>query len=40
MVETNIKITNSRLLVKSGGKKGIWFNPEGVPKKIKNVLNI
>ena len=40
IVEPNLKITNARLLVKSGGKKGLWINPEGVPKKIKNVLNI
>ena len=40
IVEPNLKITNIRLLVKSGGKKGLWINPEGIPKKIKNVLNI
>jgi cyclic pyranopterin phosphate synthase len=40
IVEPNLKITNTRLLVKSGGKKGLWINPEGIPKKIKNVLNI
>ena len=40
IVEPNLKITNTRLLVKSGGKKGLWINPEGIPKKIKNALNI
>ena len=40
IVEPNLKITNTKLLVKSGGKKGLWINPEGIPKKIKNVLNI
>jgi len=40
IVEPNLKITNTRLLVKSGGKKGLWINPEGIPKKIKNILNI
>ena len=40
IVEPNLKITNTRLLVKSGGKKGLWINPNGIPKKIKNVLNI
>ena len=40
IVEPNLKITNTRLLVKSGGKKGLWINPEVIPKKIKNVLNI
>ena len=40
IVEPNLKITNTKLLVKSGGKKGLWINPEGIPKKIKNALNI
>ena len=40
IVVPNLIITNTRLLVKSGGKKGLWINPEGIPKKIKNVLNI
>ena len=40
IVEPNLKITNTRLLVKSGGKKGLWINPDGIPVKIKNVLNI
>jgi len=40
IVEPNLKITNIRLLVKSGGKKGLWINPDGIPKKIKNTLNI
>jgi len=40
IVEPNLKITNTRLLVKSGGKKGLWINPDGLPKKIKNTLNI
>ena len=40
IVEPNIKITNTKLLVKSGGKKGLWINPDGIPEKIKNVLNL
>ena len=36
IVEPNLKIINTKLLVKSGGKKGLWINPDGVPKKIKN----
>ena len=40
IVEPNLKITNTKLLVKSGGKKGLWINPDGIPKKIKNALNI
>ena len=40
IVEPNLKITNTKLLVKSGGKKGLWINPDGVPDKIKNTLNL
>jgi len=40
IVEPNLKITNTKLLVKSGGKKGLWINPDGVPEKIKKALNI
>jgi len=40
IVEPNLKITNTKLLVKSGGKKGLWVNPDGIPEKIKNVLNL
>tara|TARA_B100000029_G_scaffold94209_1_gene84340 strand:+ start:68 stop:604 length:537 start_codon:yes stop_codon:yes gene_type:complete len=40
IIEPNLKITNTKLLVKSGGKNGLWINPDGIPQKIKNVLNI
>ena len=40
IVEPNLKISNTKLLVKSGGKKGLWINPGGIPKKIKNILKI
>ena len=40
IVEPNLQITNTKLLVKSGGKNGLWINPEGIPDKIKSVLNI
>ena len=40
IVEPNLKITNTKLLVKSGGKKGLWINPDGIPEKIKSALNI
>ena len=40
IVEPNLKITNTKLLVKSGGKRGLWINPDGIPKKIKKALNI
>ena len=40
IVEPNLKITSIKLLIKSGGKKGLWINPDGVPAKIKNALNL
>jgi len=40
IVEANLKITNTKLLVKSGGKKGLWINPDGIPDKIKSALNL
>ena len=40
IIEPNLKITNTKLLIKSGGKKGFWINPDGIPDKIKNTLNI
>ena len=40
IVEPNLTITNTKLLVKSGGKKGLWTNPDGIPDKIKNLLNL
>ena len=40
IVEPNLKIINTKLLVKSGGKKGLWINPDGIPEKIKSALNI
>ena len=40
IVEPNLKITNTKLLVKSGGKQGLWINPDGIPDKIKSLLNL
>ena len=40
IVEPNLKITNTKLLVKSGGKKGLWINPDGIPQNIKSILNL
>ena len=40
IVEPNLKIYNTTLLVKSGGTKCLWTNPDGIPDKIKNILKI
>ena len=31
MVNPHLKITDTQLLLKMGGKSGVWVNPEGVP---------
>tara|TARA_B100000965_G_C19200268_1_gene587013 strand:+ start:104 stop:640 length:537 start_codon:yes stop_codon:yes gene_type:complete len=40
IIEPNLKIINTKLLIKAGGKKGLWINPDGIPEKIKSALNI
>ena len=40
IVEPNLKINNIKLLIKSGGKKGLWIKPDGTPDQIKNSLNL
>tara|TARA_B100000902_G_scaffold276914_1_gene262695 strand:+ start:11 stop:490 length:480 start_codon:yes stop_codon:yes gene_type:complete len=31
IVNPNLKIDNIKLLIKEGGKSGLWKNPEGIP---------
>ena len=40
IIEPNLKIENIKLLIKSGGKTGLWINPKGIPPKIKKILNL
>jgi cyclic pyranopterin monophosphate synthase len=40
IIEPNLKIINIKLLIKSGGKAGLWINPDGIPKKIEKILNL
>jgi cyclic pyranopterin monophosphate synthase len=40
IIKADLEITNTKLLIKSGGKKGLWINPDGIPDKIKNTLNL
>ena len=35
IINANLKIDNIRLLIKEGGKSGLWKNPDGIP----NFLN-
>ncbi len=37
-VEPALTITDIRLLVKEGGKKGLWVHPEGIPAALQAVL--
>ena len=38
IVNANLKIDNIRLLIKEGGKSGIWKNPEGIPDFLKELF--
>jgi cyclic pyranopterin phosphate synthase len=37
-VNAALKITDCRLLYKSGGKQGTWINPEGMPDEATEIL--
>ena len=38
IVNPNLKIDNVKLLIKEGGKSGLWKNPDGLPKFLKNLF--
>ena len=38
IVNPNLKIDNIRLLIKEGGKNGLWKNPEGIPDSLKDLF--
>ena len=37
-VNAALEITNNRLIYKSGGKSGVWVNPEGMPDEVKSII--
>lgn len=37
-VEPALSISDMRLLIKKGGKKGVWVHPDGIPKKLQDLL--
>jgi len=37
-VNPALKMTNSRLLYKSGGKSGTWIHPDGLPDEVETIL--
>ena len=38
IVNPNLVIDNIRLLIKEGGKSGLWKNPEGIPNFLKEIF--
>ena len=38
IVNPNLRIDNVKLLIKEGGKSGLWKNPDGLPKFLKNIF--
>ncbi len=37
-VEPALTISNIRLLIKEGGKKGLWIHPDGIPESLQKLL--
>jgi len=37
-VEPALTISDTRLLVKEGGKSGTWIHPDGIPEELQNLL--
>ena len=38
IVNPHLKIDNIKLLIKEGGKSGLWKNPDGLPDFLKNIF--
>ena len=38
IVNPHLKIDNIKLLIKEGGKSGLWTNPDGIPKFLKKLF--
>ena len=39
IVNPNLRIDDVKLLIKEGGKSGLWKNPDGLPKFLKDIIN-
>jgi cyclic pyranopterin phosphate synthase len=39
LVNPHLKIDSIRLLIKEGGKSGLWKNPDGLPSFLEDILN-
>ncbi len=38
IVNPHLKIDNVKLLIKEGGKSGVWKNPDGLPDFLENII--
>ena len=38
IVNPHLRIDNVRLLIKEGGKSGLWINPDGLPEFLKDIF--
>ena len=38
IVNPHLRIDNIKLLIKEGGKKGLWKNPDGLPNFLKDIF--
>ena len=38
IVNPNLTIDSIKLLIKEGGKSGIWKNPNGLPEFLENIV--
>ena len=38
IVNPHLKIDNIKLLIKEGGKSGVWTNPDGLPQFLDNIF--
>ena len=38
IVNPHLRIDNVKLLIKEGGKSGLWTNPDGLPEFLKNIF--
>jgi molybdenum cofactor biosynthesis protein MoaC len=37
-IDPALEITTTRLLYKSGGKRGTWVNPDGIPPEVEEII--
>ena len=37
-IRDSLKIDSIKLLIKEGGKSGLWTNPDGLPKFLENIF--